>query len=98
MPILSGISKSWIESYVAEGGDTFFKKIVPKVIYMIGSPAYNDNGTIRQGIAEGGRKIILLDVNKVKVKGMAGYTASDSGYFKRMLWIIQHEFAHILRT
>lgn len=96
VPILSGIKKSWIESYVAEGGDTFFKKIVPKVIYMVGSPAYNDNGTIRQGVAEGGRKIILLDVNKVKVKGMTGYVTADSGYFKRMLWIIQHEFAHIL--
>lgn len=96
IPILSSINKAWIQTYSAEGGDDFFKKIVPKYIYMVGSPAFNPNGTIKQGVAEGGRKIILLDVNMVKVKGMSGYVASDSAYFKRMLWIIQHEFAHIL--
>lgn len=96
IPILSSINKAWIQTYSAEGGNDFFKKIVPKYIYMVGSPAFNPNGTIKQGVAEGGRKIILLDVNMVKVKGMAGYVASDSVYFKRMLWIIQHEFAHIL--
>lgn len=98
IPVLSSISKAWIQTYVAEGGTEFFKKIVPKYIYMVGSPAYNSNGTIKQGVAEGGRKIILLDVNMVKVKGTPGYTAGDSAYFKRMLWIIQHEFAHILHA
>lgn len=96
VPLLSSINKAWIETYSAEGGTEFFKKIVPKNIYMVGSPAFNPNGTIKQGVAEGGRKIILLDVNMVTVKGMPGYSAADSGYFKRMLWIIQHEFAHIL--
>lgn len=96
VPLLSSIKKSWIDSYVAEGGDAFFKKIVPKYIYMVGSPAYSENGTIKQGVAEGGRKIILLDVNRVTVKGMQGYVPADSVYFKRMLWIIQHEFGHIL--
>lgn len=96
IPLLSSIKKAWIETYSAEGGPEFFKKVVPKNIYMVGSPAFNANGTIKQGVAEGGRKIILLDVNMVTVKGMPGYVAGDSVYFKRMLWIIQHEFAHIL--
>lgn len=98
IPLLSSINKAWIETYVAEGGEDFFKKIVPKNMYMIGSPAYGPNNTIKQGVAEGGRKIILLDVNSVTVKGMAGYKPADSAYFKRMLWIIQHEFAHILHA
>lgn len=96
VPLLSSINRAWIQTYSAEGGADFFKKIVPKNIYMVGSPAYGPNNTIKQGVAEGGRKIILLDVNMVKVRGMAGYQPSDSVYFKRMLWIIQHEFAHIL--
>lgn len=96
VPLLSSINKAWIQTYSAEGGTEFFKKIVPKNVYMVGSPAFNPNGTIKQGVAEGGRKIILLDVNMVTVKGMPGYSSADSGYFKRMLWIIQHEFAHIL--
>lgn len=96
IPLLSSITKAWIETYSAEGGIDFFKKVVPKNMYMIGSPAFGPNGTIKQGVAEGGRKIILLDVNRVTVKGMPGYVPGDSVFFKRMLWIIQHEFAHIL--
>lgn len=96
VPILSSINKAWIETYVSEGGEDFFKKIVPKYVYMIGSPAFNGDGTVTQGAAEGGKKIILLDINQVTVKGMPGYIAQDSAHFKRMLWIIQHEFGHIL--
>ncbi|MBX3256907.1 MAG: hypothetical protein KF862_22410 [Chitinophagaceae bacterium] len=96
IPLLSSLKKAWIDTYSAEGGEEFFKKIVPKNMYMVGSPAFNPNGSVKQGVAEGGRKIIVLDINRVTVKGMPGYTAGDSVFFKRMLWIIQHEFAHIL--
>jgi substrate import-associated zinc metallohydrolase lipoprotein len=96
VPLLSSIKRVWINNFISEAGEIFFKRLSPKFIYMIGSPAYEDDGSIVQGTAEGGRKIILLDVNRTRVKGMAGYTRSDSTFLKRMFHVIEHEFGHIL--
>ncbi len=96
IPTLSAINQVWIETYVAEAGRGFFKQNTPKFFYLIGSPAYNDNNTIKLGQAEGGTKIILLDMNRTRVKGMPGYVRSDSNNVKRMFQTIEHEFGHIL--
>lgn len=97
VPILSAINKVWIQTYIAEASKGFFQKICPKFFYLIGSPAYNDNNTIKLGQAEGGTKIILLDMNRTRVKSMPGYVASaDSNNVKRMFQTIEHEFGHIL--
>lgn len=96
IPILSAIKKVWINNYVAEAGDLFFKRLTPKFFYLIGSPAYEPNNAIKLGFAEGGRKITLLDINRTRVKGMAGYSKSDSNAVKRMFQTIHHEFGHIL--
>jgi substrate import-associated zinc metallohydrolase lipoprotein len=96
VPVLSAVKKVWIDSYIAEAGDLFFKRLSPKFFYMIGSPAYESNGAIKLGQAEGGRKVILLNVNNTKVKGMAGYIPSDSLWLKEMFHTIHHEFGHIL--
>ncbi|MEO6188135.1 MAG: putative zinc-binding metallopeptidase [Ginsengibacter sp.] len=96
VPILSAVRKVWINPYIAEAGDVFFKRLSPKFIYMIGSPAFEENGGIKLGQAEGGRKIILLAINLTKVKGMYGYNQSDTFWLKEMFHTIHHEFAHIL--
>jgi substrate import-associated zinc metallohydrolase lipoprotein len=96
IPVLSAIKTVWIDSYIAEAGDFFFKRLSPKFFYMIGSPAYESNGGIKLGQAEGGRKIILLNVNYTKTKAMAGYVPSDSAWLKEMFHTIHHEFGHIL--
>lgn len=96
IPLMSSINNVWIKSYIAEASKGFFQNITPKFFYLIGSPAYNDNNTIKLGQAEGGTKIILLALNDTKVKGMAGYKLSDSTGIKRVFQTIEHEFGHIL--
>lgn len=96
IPILSAVRKVWIDTYITEAGEAFFKKLCPKYFYLIGSPAFEQNGTIKLGVAEGGRKIILLAINYSKVKGMADYNPADSFWIKEMFHTIHHEFGHIL--
>jgi substrate import-associated zinc metallohydrolase lipoprotein len=96
VPILSAVRQVWINPYVAEAGEAFFKNTTPKYFYMIGSPAYGPNQTIKLGVAEGGKKIILLAINRTKVKGMTGYNATDTFWAKEMFHTINHEYAHIL--
>jgi substrate import-associated zinc metallohydrolase lipoprotein len=96
IPILSAVRKVWINPYIAEAGEPFFKKLTPKYFYMIGSPAFEQSGAIKLGVAEGGRKIILLAINYSKVKGMAGYNPADTFWIKEMFHTIHHEFGHIL--
>lgn len=96
IPILSAVRKVWINTYIAEANEAFFKKLAPKYFYMIGSPAFEQNGALKLGVAEGGKKIILLAINYTKVKGMAGYNVADSFWIKEMFHTIHHEFGHIL--
>jgi len=96
VPILSAVRKVWIDTYIAESNEAFFKKLCPKYFYLIGSPAFEQNGAIKLGVAEGGRKIILLAINYSKVKGMADYNPADSFWIKEMFHTIHHEFGHIL--
>jgi substrate import-associated zinc metallohydrolase lipoprotein len=96
IPILSATRRAWINPYIAEGGELFFKRLSPKFMYMVGSPAFEANGGIKLGQAEGGRKIILLATNYVKTKMMPDYTLADTFWLKEMFHTIHHEFAHIL--
>jgi substrate import-associated zinc metallohydrolase lipoprotein len=96
IPVLSSIRKGWIQPYVEEAGVLFFKKISPKFFALVGSPSFNSDGSITLGTAEGGRKVVLYELNDFKVKGMPGYVAGDSDRVLRMFWVINHEFAHIL--
>ena len=95
-PILSAVRKTWINPYTAVASTEFFNKISPKLIYMVGSPAMEESGAIKLGVAEGGKKIILLAINYTKVKGMPGYNVADSFWIKQMFLTIHHEFGHIL--
>jgi substrate import-associated zinc metallohydrolase lipoprotein len=96
IPLMSAIKQVWINSYIAEGGLTFFKNISPKFFILVGSPAYL-NGAEKLGTAEGGRKVTLYDVNNFRVKGMPGFSLSDSNSIKDKVFVtIHHEFAHIL--
>ena len=55
----------------------------------MGSPAYNNNGSIVLGTAEGGTKITLYNLNTLDPRNV---DALNSSYFKT----IHHEFGHIL--
>jgi substrate import-associated zinc metallohydrolase lipoprotein len=96
IPVLSSIRRAWINPYIAEAGDVFFKKYAPKFFALVGSASFNQDGTIVLGTAEGGRKVVLYVLNDFRIKGMTGFRPSDSSNIKRMFHTIHHEFAHIL--
>ena len=78
----------WLEIYDEIAGIEFTRTYIPKVIHLIGSPAYNANGSQTIGTAEGGLKVTLYNVNNLRFD--PAYL--NQWYFKTM----HHEFAHIL--
>ena len=57
----------WYDVYRDVVGDEFLKKFSPRVMHIIGSPAYNPtSGTIKLGTAEGGLKITLYNAESLK--------------------------------
>jgi substrate import-associated zinc metallohydrolase lipoprotein len=81
----------WIDSYEELLGKDFIRKYCPKMIQLIGSPAYNTQGSIILGTAEGGLKITLYNVNMIDLSNL-NVDQLNYWYFKTM----HHEFAHIL--
>ena len=75
-----------------EEGDglTFLKKYSPRIIHVIGSPAYDPNKqTETLGTAEGGLKITLYKANSLNPSDI---DFMNTYFFKTM----HHEFSHIL--
>jgi substrate import-associated zinc metallohydrolase lipoprotein len=96
IPVMSVVKKVWMDTYIAEAGDLFFKKYCPKFFVLAGSASWNLDGSITLGTAEGGRKVVLYLLNDFKTKSMPGYVFADSAIPKQMFHVIEHEFAHIL--
>lgn len=87
--VLAHIVKyAWLEAYDEVAGVDFTRRFVPKMLHFIGSAAYENNGTMVLGTAEGGLKVTLYLVNNLKVDR----DLLNVYYFKTM----HHEFAHIL--
>jgi substrate import-associated zinc metallohydrolase lipoprotein len=93
---MSSVKRVWIDPYILQGGEFFFKKYCPKLFVLAGSANWNLDGSITLGTAEGGRKIVLYLLNDFKNKSMPGYVPSDSAIPKQMFHVIHHEFGHIL--
>jgi len=96
IPVMSTVERVWINPYVLQGGVEFFKKYCPKLFVLVGSASFNLDGSITLGTAEGGRKIVLYELNDYKNKTMPGYVPADSAIPKQMFHVIHHEFGHIL--
>lgn len=71
------------------GSRDFITSYFPKMVFLVGSPAYNNNGEVVLGTAEGGTKITLYAVNNMDPTDV---DLLNEWYFKT----IHHEFAHIL--
>lgn len=70
------------------GSRDFIKTYFPKMIHIIGSAAYRNNGTMVLGTAEGGLKITLYMINSLRL---------DPDYLNEYYFhTMHHEFAHIL--
>lgn len=82
------VKYAWLEVYDEVAGIDFTRQYVPKVLHLIGSAAYEDNGTMVLGTAEGGLKVTLYLVNNLRIDK----DFLNEYYFKTM----HHEFAHIL--
>ena len=80
----------WFDVYDKVAGEEFLKSYGPRIILLVGSPAYNPtSGTEIVGLAEGGIKISLFKVNAMRIND---FNMMNEYYFKTM----HHEFAHIL--
>jgi substrate import-associated zinc metallohydrolase lipoprotein len=88
-PVMEGVKAIWIDPYEKEAGSDFIKKFCPKQYVLVGSANWNTDGTIVLGTAEGGRKVVLYQINEFDKKNVDGV--------KQMLHTIHHEFAHILQ-
>lgn len=78
-----------LDAYEEVAPDGFLEKYFPKMLMLVGSPAYNNNGTIVLGTAEGGLKITLYAVNSLDVSNVEVLYR----YYFRTIF---HEFSHIL--
>ncbi|MBN2261887.1 MAG: putative zinc-binding metallopeptidase [Prolixibacteraceae bacterium] len=80
----------WFDVYAKMVDEEFLKKYGPRIIHLIGSPAYSPNsGTMKLGTAEGGIKITLFNCNSLDYSNIS---MLNEYFFKTM----HHEFAHIL--
>lgn len=81
----------WLDVYKNDVPDAaFLPTYGPKIIQLIGSPAYNPStGTETVGLAESGVKITLYKVNELDVNNIEEL---NEQFFKTM----HHEFSHIL--
>jgi len=81
----------WFDVYSDMVDEKFLKNYGPRIIHLIGSPAYNPNsGTILLGTADSGIKITLYNCNSLD---FSDPDMMNEYYFKTM----HHEFAHILQ-
>lgn len=81
----------WLETYDELLNVDFTRTYIPKIIHLVGSPAYNNGGSIVLGTAEGGLKVTLYNVNALNLNNISIATLNEA-YLKTM----HHEFAHIL--
>lgn len=80
----------WYDSYKELTGEDFIKSYGPRILHLVGSPAYNPNtGTETLGLAEGGLKVTLFKVNEMDLNDI---NMMNEYYFRTM----HHEFGHIL--
>lgn len=80
----------WYDVYDKLADKTFLPEYSPRIIHVIGSPAYNPStGTETLGTAEGGLKITLYNTNRLNEYNI---DRLNELFFHTM----HHEFGHIL--
>lgn len=82
----------WLDIYKKLAGEEFLKQNCPRIIHVIGSPAYNSDGSRTVGEAEGGLKVSLMNANTLNVANIEGVNGLNNLFFHTM----HHEFGHIL--
>lgn len=88
IPLMTAVREIWMKPYEKNGPPNFLKTYSLSQFVLVGSPEYQSNGTIILGLAEGGTKITLFEVNN--------FDLDNRPMVERILHTIHHEFAHIL--
>ena len=81
----------WLESYDELLGEHFMRQYAPRMVQLIGSKAFNSQGSVVLGTAEGGQKITLYNVNELNIYNLS-IDFLNTWFFHTM----HHEFCHIL--
>lgn len=87
-PTMNAVLNTFLQPYEDVAGKTFIRTYTPKQFVLFGSPSYNTNGSITLGTADGGRRVVLYEVND--------FQENNPDYVKRPVRTIHHEFTHIL--
>lgn len=87
-PAMQVVKQIWIDSYTTIGGTDFVKKIAPREFVLVGGMNLNTNGTRTLGLAEGGQRVSLFQVNDLDKTNRDEVT--------EFIHTIQHEYVHIL--
>ncbi len=90
-PVMEAVLNLYLKPYEKVAGKAFIKKFCPKQYVLYGSVAYNSNGSVTLATAEGGRTVVLYDVNNFNISDVEG----EAGV-RRKVRTIHHEFTHIL--
>ncbi|WP_018628312.1 substrate import-associated zinc metallohydrolase lipoprotein [Niabella aurantiaca] len=88
MPTMQAVLRIFLKPYEKIAGAAFIKKYTPKQYVLYGSPSYNTNGSITLGTADGGRRVVLYELNSLDF--------SNGEQVRRKIRTIHHEFTHIL--
>ena len=94
----------WVEAYNEVAGEDFLKPYCFRKFQFIGSPEYNENGSIVLGTAEGGLKVTLfvvnwLDPNNIFIDSESPFPTTSDDPLDLNFWYfhtMHHEFCHIL--
>ena len=94
----------WVDSYSELMGEGFLKSYSPRVMQLIGSPAYSNTEELVLGTAEGGLKITLYNVNAIDIDNPyidseSPFVDETSGTKDLNFWYfhtMHHEFCHIM--
>ncbi|RXQ96723.1 hypothetical protein EO244_03590 [Ancylomarina salipaludis] len=96
----------WIKTYddeaIAGGNPDFLKKYMPKQLVLVGSPQFNGDGTMTLGLAEGGKKVTIFNINEFANVIINDWNTAEEILEKKRDAIfmafhtMHHEFAHIM--
>jgi substrate import-associated zinc metallohydrolase lipoprotein len=87
-PTSEAIINIFLKTYEKVAGPAFIKSYTPKQFVLYGSPSYNSNGSVTLGSADGGRRVVLYELNDLDF--------TSAAQVSRKLRTIHHEFTHIL--
>lgn len=99
IPFLEAYEELMIEPYVSFAGEEFVKKYFSKLLVLVGSYNFNNDGTRFLGQAEGGVKVTIYELNFFSERTSLELNSPEVAreQIKEYFKTLQHEFSHILQ-